>query len=622
MKKKKTVKRRPIYPNDRKGSVGIGNYEQNNRSNGTAQPSSRVGQSAQRGAPAPQRNTGRPTVGKAIKKRPVGSRRGNYPKRGGRRGGFIISDVIPFVILALSLLTETCLILNEQSGAVGKVVRELFFGLFGPISYIVPICALFVAFYFKELAARGTLRFKTVALCVLVLVSCCAYSLIAQDGFKDAAFSFVQFWNSGIYGESGGVFGGVLGFLFGKLFGATFASVLFVLAAVLLLTFCLGFTRIGVWKAFFRYESAPSENKTVGKGTHKANESEARNAQTEIEDIPVPEVSATSRRIDTTIIGEQMLPEAKQELSQSATHSSDFVYGFPTDGSDDSRPSSSGFDVLNFNISDGSHTVETVDFTENKNLREKYKPADLMEDFGFNSNEGHAAKCDVYEEAPSQKSPYRKSYAKKEENNKGYSPFANPLISYEEFKKENEGLSGRSDSNGGRKNDQPMSYSPFSDPLTSMNAPVRSSDGIAPQLYIANDATDRWEALNKGSEAEEPREDAIPDITIPAPDEVIEQKIEETGLQTGEPSEAEAEEEPEFAPLSRAYGEGIASNGAFEEEDEGRFEAAVEFEQAPESAAAPKEKLARTPAFASPIAATTQEIKSVDELGIGQRTEL
>ena len=623
MKKKKTVKRHPVYPSVRASANGTENSEQNNRasiparSNGAAQQSGRGVQGVKRRAPSTH-GSARPPRGAPVK---INVKKGRASARS-KRNGFAWADIIPFIILAISLLAETCLILDEQSGAVGKIVHELFFGLFGPIAYTVPICALFVAFYYKELISRGTLRFKTVALCVLVLTACCSYSLIAQNGFKDTAFSFSQFWNSGLYGESGGVFGGIFGFLFGKLLGSAFASVLFVLISVLLLTFSLGFTRIGVWKAFFKYESAPSENKALGKSTAKAgDDSEDTDTEPDIADIPVPNVSATGHRIDTTIIANGQPSEQAQRLSLGPVQGQDYAFDFSPDGAEQINPSSSGFDVLNFNISEGNHTVETVDFTENGNLREKYKPADLMEDFGFNSDKnGSDSRRDIYDEAPVKKtpyvSPYRKAPVKKEEHNKGYSPFANPLISYEEFKKENESATGHYDN--GRKNDEPTSYSPFSDPLTSMNAPTRSSERIAPQLYIANDATDRWEALNKGSEAEERKMEEAPDIPIPAPDEVIEQVSDEDEAQVSQYGEAqsESEEEPEFAPLSRAYGVGIASNGAFEVEDFEQADTNDQTDYMPESVTEPTEMKQRTPAFASPVAAPTQEIRSVDELGI------
>ena len=479
---------------------------------------------------------GRPKHG-GMQRHPSAAKRQTESRgRQRKRAPLFATDVTPFIMFAIALLAETCLVLGAHAGAVGEAVKGVLYGLFGPVSHAIAISALVLSFFYTDLKSYGTLRYKLIMTSSFMLVLAATYSLIAQNGMKEIAFSFPAFFDSGKLGESGGAVGSFFGFIFSRILTGAVAAVIFTVASLVLLTFCLGRSHIGIWRAFFRYEHTPA-----------VKPSEA------VSDKKAPSVSPTVSRIDTLIPTEgaptsveAIEPKASVPLVGESTDNGED--GFTEDVEEffdepasfaETPAQSGGFDVLGFDITEGEHTVKTVDFGEEQHLRENYRPTDLMTDFGFGEEKygEKPAKPDVYDETP--KKPERKPYVPPKRIDMGspnaYSPFANPLMSFDDFKKQNRSGSSYRTADRSLKNGDGAAYSPFSDPVRSMNAPKRSDD-IAPQLYIATDSTDKWEESKKALNQEQAPEN---EVEIPAPEEVIAQP----------PAAEDEEDDIPFAPV-------------------------------------------------------------------------
>lgn len=412
-----------------------------------------------------------------------------------KKAPLFATDVTPFIIFAVAILVETCLVLGANAGAVGIAVKDVFYGVFGPVSHALAICALLLAFYYTDLKSYGTLGYKLMMTASFLTALCVAYTLIAQNGMAEAKFSFATFYEVGIKGESGGVYGSFFGFIFSKMFTGAVAAVVFSIATLALLSFCLGRSHIGIWRSFFRYE----HTEPVAKEKPSAPTVSAKRVATVIDAQNVALGTGTDNEVTASVVTDAL--------------------GDGTDIEDDVPGASMGQDSFDIIGDDPNHTVLAVDFGEEENLREKYRPNDLMTDFGFGDEKygEKPEKPDVYDETP--KPVERKPYVPPKRIDMGspnaYSPFANPLMSFEEFKKQGKTASAATTV---KTTDGGVAYSPFSDPVRSMNAPKRNEGEVAPQLYIGTDNADKWEHDQVIEEKT---------VEIPEPEQVIVAKVEE-----------------------------------------------------------------------------------------------
>ena len=413
-----------------------------------------------------------------------------------KRKNLIKADFTPFILLAAALLTETCFLMTEQAGVIGELIQKLFFGLFGLSAHLIPLGLLLIAFFYKDLKSHGTLRFKLIMFPVFTVTLSVASTLIAQNGLEGAKFSFKTFWETGVLSESGGVFGGVLGMLFSAMFGGVAAGVISIVAVIAIASLSFGKTRLGVWLIFVRdKKSEGSMRDTEGAPTEPIKTTVTPKAAPKVAQIIAP------RRIDTLISEEEpSLPSAPDLalLTDEPVISELLSNGHAMD-----EPEYSDGVSANGELTD---TDEHYDgFDRDENLRASYRPADLMEDFGFRDEIRRAEKEDIYSEGPKPEPqkplelPKIQPTAPKKQDpteaTKGYSPFAT-IMSREEFfsgkgAKPTYETPKRASSTSG----ETVAYSPFSDPIASMNAPKRDTADLPPQSYIAAGQEKIWEDM-------------------------------------------------------------------------------------------------------------------------------
>ena len=475
-------------------------------------------------------------------------------------------DLTPFILLALALITETCFILSEQAGATGMLIRDLFFGLFGSASYFIPIGVLLLAFFYGDLKARGTFRFKAVIMPIAATLISVINTLIAQGELSFSSLYFPTFWSTGILSESGGVVGGTFAVFFCAIFGKTAATVLSFCAVLILISFGFGKTRLGVWRVFVRDRHTPEHTaKPVTTTSEKPSESS-----------PMPDFAPAS--IDTVISEIETQPTFTAQLISSAEPSTD-------DFSKDSTEEETENVYYGISVTDGKHSIETVDFADEEKPRGVYRQPDLMSDFGFTAEaQARSERADVYDEAPKQTArpepiPFPKAPPKEpvqEEEPKGYSPFAT-LLSREEFfngKTKTAPTTEPTPHSSGKT----IAYSPFSDPIASMNAPKRDEEELPPQSYIATGREKMWEDMKEQAHALEQeraeRETAEADESIPEPQISVPFEPITTSIPTPIPTPA-----PSFSGIT--LGGELVDDEDDEEEEYEEEESAEEFPDVP-----------------------------------------
>lgn len=381
---------------------------------------------------------------KAKKKKQSGSSPAKQNKRSSAKNSHaksVLGAIAPFILLALALFFETCLILTDSAGQTGIAVNKVMLGLLGYASHALCISVLLIAFFFKELSKNGTLRYKALMAALLTVTLAAFNSLAAQNGMRDATLSFKAFFESGAMGESGGVIGSFLGLILSKLLTPTAATVIAAIGSAVLLTFTFGITRLGLWKTFAKTDTKRAAAK-------KAQPSAIRQSKPP----QVPNVSPS--RIETVVSGQTQSAPALPEFTSDSSALPELYGAQDTDTED--------FTEEDFNeINEGSFNA--VDFDEPEQPQRVYTPVDLMEQFGLSEQE--KPKVDVYDETP--KPTRTASTPKKKPSGRGgvsYSPFAT-------FKSEEEVFGSASSARKNEKTERPSTenaYSPFADPFRSI----------------------------------------------------------------------------------------------------------------------------------------------------------
>lgn len=183
---------------------------------------------------------------RTVKKRTAAGRTGNRKRNNNDRRRYdderlddnVKSEIYLIVLLAFCILLFFCDL--GIGGAVGGVLRNVFFGIFGFISYALPIIIFIAASFGVSNSGNKTAMRKLVSslvLCLLFTVFC----ELALGGYvKDSAFDIGAVYSRCSCGRSGG---GIIGSLFAWMLvrltgraGAVVICVVITIICVLLIT--------------------------------------------------------------------------------------------------------------------------------------------------------------------------------------------------------------------------------------------------------------------------------------------------------------------------------------------------------------------------------------------------
>ncbi len=380
---------------------------------------------------------------------------------------------VPFIVFALALIVETCLIFSDGTGVVGKALHGLFTGLFGAVAYLIPAGAIVIAYLYFDMNKRKTTVYKIIMLSVFTLFFAAANSILAFDGIVENAFSASVSWNGGKAGQGGGFFGGLLGKLLAAMFGRVFGAVVAILITVLSLSFFIGSAFPGLWGMIFSRKNAPR--------AEKSNEPVAP-PRFEPKPAPTPKFNPAPTqppRFEPTPIPENQPKRTVREYPVDVPRTSHKKVDTTI-----SDPFSYG-DVFLKNMS-GSSVSEAP--AEEVKAEPTPTPTSYQNEYRAEPRSSYSSS--QTQSGTSTKSSYS-SYGKTSASkSKVYSPFSNPFVSMDDVfgDGKNSGGNGSQKRTGERKS---MAYSPFGNPFADIDdslKEVREKDSRS-QAYIAYEST-------------------------------------------------------------------------------------------------------------------------------------
>ena len=415
---------------------------------------------------------------------------------------------VPFVVFALALIIETCLVFSNGTGVAGKALHSLFTGLFGGVAYLIPAGAIAIAYLYFDMNKRSTTGYKVVMLAIFVLFFAATNSILAFEGIVENRFSASISWNGGKAGQGGGFFGGLIGKLLASLFGRIFGAIVAILVTLLSFSFFVGSAFPGLWGIIFSHK---------GKGEVKRQEqktSQTRAGSYEQNTVPTPKFTSTQTQAPKFTQPARFDYSQPRETNTTYTPTSDpgFV---PTNTWESPRFSASDFDEPKPKPRRTVVQDYPVDIPKATPSPRKMPKSTMTDPFSYGdvflenmkNTASEAPSEPAYEqpvsqpayrpEPPSAPKPtsapryYSYSNVKQQSNSKAYSPFANPFVSMEDvFGNEN----GASGGNGTQNRSAPkksMAYSPFGNPFADIDESLkekREKDSRS-QAYIAYEST-------------------------------------------------------------------------------------------------------------------------------------
>lgn len=412
---------------------------------------------------------------------------------------------VPFIVFALALIIETCLIFSNGTGVAGKALHSLFTGLFGGVAYLIPAGAITIAYLYFDMNKRSTTVYKIIMLSIFVLFFAAANSILAYEGIVENAFSASVSWNGGKAGQGGGFFGGLIGKLLASLFGRIFGAIVAILITLLSLSFFIGSAFPGVWGMIFSHKN---------KGEVKA--SEQRTAQTKVNaydqnTVPTPKFTPTQTNAP--------------KFTPTQTQPPRFDYSQPRETNTSYVPTSEPKFVPNNTWEPPKFSAS--DFDEPKTKRtvvqdypvdipkappRKSKPSTMTDPFSYGDIFLENMKNTVSEEPPVSQPAYQPqpqqtaqpsdepkptnkptyySYSNvKPSNSRVYSPFSNPFVSMEDVFGDGKGADGKG-TQSRTATKKSMAYSPFGNPFADIDESLKETrvKDSRSQAYIAYEST-------------------------------------------------------------------------------------------------------------------------------------
>ncbi|HWT76510.1 MAG TPA: DNA translocase FtsK [Mobilitalea sp.] len=199
------------------------------------------------------------------------------------------------IILVVALVVSILLFLSnfDLSGAVGKAVSGIIFGLIGLEAFILPFIIFFLtAFHISNLGSRKAGRKIISALVFFITLAAFIQMLTSQYDPSTGIFDY--FKNSSDNRNGGGILGGILVMIFCSLFDPLASSIIFIAVMLIAITVITG-------KAIFTYLADKSKSSLKERMEYQRLKKEQQEEQQEELDLQVID-SDNGRRPPKTFV--------------------------------------------------------------------------------------------------------------------------------------------------------------------------------------------------------------------------------------------------------------------------------------------------------------------------------
>ncbi len=142
---------------------------------------------------------------------------------------------VPIILAALAVFTGLCFV-TQDTGALGRIISNVFLGLFSIGGYFIPGLLLIHAFFYPSDVIKKRALSRAIFSLVLVIAIASITHAITYYG-TELAFAPVEFYKNGVQNTGGGFIGGILTFCLVKVLGSVGVIILAVVTFALYVTY-------------------------------------------------------------------------------------------------------------------------------------------------------------------------------------------------------------------------------------------------------------------------------------------------------------------------------------------------------------------------------------------------
>jgi len=191
------------------------------------------------------------------------------------RSSRFIHQWTPYILAVVILFMTVCFIYvnlidsGEAVGVVGRVLNNLFCGLFGWPAFIIPVILINLAVFWKKYVDMNLVGMKLVISFAMILVISALVQVVAVNAYGGTGFNVTSLWRDGVDLTSGGVLGGLFGELCSMLLGFVGSLIILIPMIIVLFIFLVGTTPAGNW-LYIRYKLKVSAEKRAERAAELA----------------------------------------------------------------------------------------------------------------------------------------------------------------------------------------------------------------------------------------------------------------------------------------------------------------------------------------------------------------
>ncbi len=236
-----------------------------------------------------------------------------------------IHQLLPYLLLMLALFIAVSFIFvaadsGGEVGAVGRVLSNVFCGLFGWPAYLLPLVILNLAVFWRKYIDMELLGLKISLSFLIMLATSALVHVSTVNEWGRVSYDLWRLWDAGRILHGGGVFGGLVGELCFTALGIVGSLIILIPLIFILLMFLFGTTPRGMALWLGKKLKTWSERQKAAREADEAKFSAAESEGKQGENTAAKDVKAAEGKLSWREKLEQKRAEKKRQEEMKRRH--------------------------------------------------------------------------------------------------------------------------------------------------------------------------------------------------------------------------------------------------------------------------------------------------------------
>ena len=195
-------------------------------------------------------------------------------------------QILPVIYVVFSILLLFFYIFTDNSGVLGKPVKDLLFGLFSYGAWLIPVCLIKQVITWKKDVEKNNLLSNFIySFLTIICVSVLTHSIVGLWGSEIAKdMNLGNLYNSGVNLNGGGMIGGLLSSALSNFLGTVPTFIISLTVVIVFIIFLVGLTPIKIAELIINFIKEKREERALlAEQEELASEQEEEDNQKEID---------------------------------------------------------------------------------------------------------------------------------------------------------------------------------------------------------------------------------------------------------------------------------------------------------------------------------------------------